>query len=309
VASRTKGLTWDVFVAPELPVVSDDLPPDLTQRTWAPVSATLISGEKEAVLVDALLTSDQALALASWVAASGRDLTTIYITHGHGDHFFGLGPLLYCFPHAQAFATPAVISHMREQSASNLVETYWNVLLPGQIPQHLVIAEPLVDGVIDLEGHDLVVIEVGHTDTDNTTCLHVPAIDLVVAGDTVYSDVHLFLSESDTKGRQEWLAALDVIEALRPSALVAGHKRLGREDSPRSIEETRKYLQDFDRADRATRTAQDLYSEVVTLYPSRVSPGTLWGSAQAVKSSATSDHGQSSLSDDESTRRLADPKR
>jgi glyoxylase-like metal-dependent hydrolase (beta-lactamase superfamily II) len=136
--------------------VSDDLPEGLAQRTWAPISATLISGKRDAVLVDALLTTDQALALASWVAASNRSLTTIYITHGHGDHFFGLSLLLDRFPNAQALATPAVIAHMRQQMASNLVETYWNVLFPGQLPQHLAVAEPLVGGVIELEGHDLV---------------------------------------------------------------------------------------------------------------------------------------------------------
>jgi glyoxylase-like metal-dependent hydrolase (beta-lactamase superfamily II) len=129
-----------VFVAPERPIISDDLPPDLTQRTWAPISATLISGEQDAVLVDATLTSDQALALGSWIAARNRTLTTIYITHGHGDHFFGLGLLLDRFPRAQALATPAVIAHMRQQMASNLVDTYWNVLFPGQLPQHLVVA-------------------------------------------------------------------------------------------------------------------------------------------------------------------------
>lgn len=98
-ANEAGGLTWDVFVAPERPIVSDDLPPDLTQRT--PVSATLISGERDAVLVDAMLTSDQALALGSGIAARNRTLTTIYITHGHGDHFFGLGLLLDRFPRAQ----------------------------------------------------------------------------------------------------------------------------------------------------------------------------------------------------------------
>ena len=277
------GLTWDVFVAPERPIVSNDLPPDLTPRTWAPISATLISGEQDAVLVDALLTSDQALALASWVAASGKNLTTIYITHGHGDHFFGLGLLLDRFPRARAVATPAVIKQMLQQSASNLVETYWNVLLPGQIPQQLVVAEPLVGRRIEVEGHDLVVVDVGHTDTDSTTCLHVPVIDLLVAGDAVYNDVHLFLSESNTRGRQDWIAALDVIESLRPRAVVAGHKRPGGEDGPRSIEETRRYLRDFDTADRSTSTAQDLYNTLVGLHPNRVSRGTLWGSVRAHK--------------------------
>jgi len=87
-------LSWDVFVAPELVLAGDDLPPGLSTRTWGPVSATLIMGREDAVLVDALLTTAQATALAGWIQASGRNLTTVYVTHGHGDHFFGLPIIL-----------------------------------------------------------------------------------------------------------------------------------------------------------------------------------------------------------------------
>lgn len=113
--------------------------------------------------------------------------------------------------------------------------------------------------------------------------LDVPAIDLVVVGDAVYNDVHLFLVESDTAGRQEWIAALDIIESLRPRAVIAGRKHPGAEDSPRCIEDTRRYLHDFDWADKSSSTAHDLYDKVLGLHPNRVSRGTLWGSARAHK--------------------------
>ena len=95
-------------------------------------------------------------------------------------------------------------------------------------------------GSIDLEGQELVSVPLGHTDTDNTTCLHVPSIGLVVAGDAVYNDVHVFLGES-ARSRKEWLAALDTIESLKPNTVVAGHKKPGAADSPNTIAETRKY--------------------------------------------------------------------
>src|SRR2546422_9916519 len=100
---------------------------------------------------------------------------------------------------------------------------------------------------IDLEGHDLVVVPLGHTDTDNTTCLHVPSIGLVVAGDAAYNDVHLYLAESNAQTRREWIAALDTIESLHPRPVIADHKRPGKDDSPRIIEETRQYIRAFDR--------------------------------------------------------------
>jgi glyoxylase-like metal-dependent hydrolase (beta-lactamase superfamily II) len=148
-----------------------------------------------------------------------------------------------------------------------------------------VIAEELKGNVIALEGHELVAVELGHTDTDHTTCLHVPSIGLVVAGDAAYNDVHLYLAESNAEKRQEWIAALDKIESLKPRAVVASHKRPENDDSPRIIEETRQYIRDFDRLAQATKTAQELYDKMLEIYPNRVNPGwALWSSARAVKS-------------------------
>jgi glyoxylase-like metal-dependent hydrolase (beta-lactamase superfamily II) len=109
IGTRDTTLNWDVIVAPGIPIVTDDLPPGAKQRMFSPVSATLISGKRDAVLVDALLTVDQALALVDRVAASGKNLTTIYATHGHGDHFFGVSTVLERFPNARFVATPDVI--------------------------------------------------------------------------------------------------------------------------------------------------------------------------------------------------------
>ena len=98
---------------------------------------------------------------------------------------------------------------------------------------------------------------------------------MVVAGDAAYNGVHQYLAESDSQGRQDWLAALDVIEALDPRAVVAGHKRYGNDDDPpRIISETRQYILDFDRLDRESRpTAEELYSKMLAIHPGRVNPG------------------------------------
>jgi hypothetical protein len=128
-------------------------------------------------------------------------------------------------------------------------------------------------------------VELGHTDTDRTTCLNVPSIELVVAGDADYNDVHLYLAESNAQKRQAWVAALDKIESLNPRAVVAAHKRPENEDNPRIVEETRQYIRDFDRLAETTRTAQELYDKMLQIYPNRVNPGwALWSPARAVKS-------------------------
>lgn len=280
--SSLKPLKWDVLVTKRQGLVRE-LPPGTEQWMWVPTSATLIYGERDAVLVDAFLTRDQARSLVEWIAASGKNLTTIYVTHGHGDHFFGIGAVQRRFPNAKAVATPGTVEVMRRQASPDYVASYWNPLFPGQIPEELTIAEPLAGNVIDLEGRDLVAIEAGHTDTDRTTFLHVPSIDLVVAGDVAYNDDHLYLSESNRQTRNEWLAALDTIERLQPRAVIAGHKKPGKPDSPRIIEETRQYIRDFDRLAKVATTARELYDGMIKLYPDRANPGALWGSAHAAK--------------------------
>jgi len=282
--SENALLNWDVFVTPGIPIVTRDLPPGVREAYFQAMASTLIYGMRDAVLVDAFMTVKQANALADWVAGRGKNLTTIYITHGHGDHWFGIGTLLERFPNARAVATPNVVKVMRQHASPERLKR-WKASFPHQIPDRLVIAEELKGNVIHLEGHELVAVELGHTDTDYTTCLNVPSVGLVVAGDAAYNDVHLYLVESNAQTRREWISALDKIESLNPRAVVATHKRPENDDNPRIIEQTRQYIRDFDRLAGTTATAQELYDKMLELYPNRVNPGwALWSSARAAKS-------------------------
>jgi glyoxylase-like metal-dependent hydrolase (beta-lactamase superfamily II) len=282
-SSQTEPLKWDVFVTPGIPIAMAERPAGVRETYFQAMASTLIYGQRDALLVDAFMTVKQAEALADWVASKKKNLTTIYITHGHGDHWFGVGTVLERFQNARVVATPNTVKVM-QRNASPQGLAAWGAGFPGQIPENLVMAEELKGHVIELEGRELVVVELGHTDTDATTCLHVPSIGLVVAGDAAYNDVHLYLVESSTQKRQEWIAALDKIESLRPCAVIASHKRPENDDSPRIIEETRKYIRDFDRLADTTKTAQELYEQMLELYPTRVNPGwALWSSASAAK--------------------------
>jgi glyoxylase-like metal-dependent hydrolase (beta-lactamase superfamily II) len=239
--------------------------------------------------VDTAITVDQNQKLVDWIAHSGKNLTAIYATHGHGDHFFGVNTIQKKFPKARFVATSEVIAVMRKQASVPVVETYWKPRFPRQIDSMLVIADELQGGLLELEGEQLVSVPLGHTDTDSTTCLHVPSIGLAVCGDALYNDVHLHLGESNAEGRKEWIAALDKIESLKPVAAIAGHKRPGALDTPSDLEATRKYIRDFDRIAYHTKTALALYNEMLAIYPERVNPAVLWYSAQAVKPATESD--------------------
>jgi glyoxylase-like metal-dependent hydrolase (beta-lactamase superfamily II) len=282
--AQKTSLRWDVFLAPSIPAITSELPPGEKQRPWPPISSTFISGERDAVLVDTPITVEQARALADWVVASGKNLTTIYATHGHGDHFFGTSTVLERFPNARFVARAEVIKIMRQQASPESLATFWNPRFPGQISSHLAIAEELTGNIIDLEGHDLVSVPLGFTDTSSTTCLHVPSIALIVAGDAAYNGVHLHLSESpDHQKRQEWIGALDKMESFNPRAVIAGHKRVGNDDDPKILGETRRYIRDFERLAAQTTTALELYDQMLKLYPDWGNPGALWSSVRAIK--------------------------
>ena len=279
---KMPALRYKVFTATR-PGLNRDVPPGKESLMWVANSATLIYGERDAVLVDTFLTIEQSNGLADAIVASGKTLKAIYVTHAHGDHFFGIKVLQDRFPNAKALATPAVVAKMKLQITPEKLNSRWRKLFPDQIPDVISVAEPLDGDEIDLEGNKLVVVSIGHTDTDDSTCLHVPSIGLVVAGDAVYNGIHPFLIESNRQTRLEWIAALDKIDALKPSAVVAGHKIPGNDDSPRNVEETRQYIRDFIRLNDATKTARELYDGMLELYPDRANPGSLWSSAAAAK--------------------------
>jgi glyoxylase-like metal-dependent hydrolase (beta-lactamase superfamily II) len=261
------------------------VPPGKEALAWVTNTVTLIYGQRDAVLVDTFLSAQHSQELVDWVAEIGKNLTTIYVTHAHGDHFFGLKLLLDRFPNAKAIATASVVNAIRDQIKPEYIRSFWEPRFPGQIPSQLAAPEVLRGDSFYLEGEELKVVELGRTDTSHTTALYVPSIGLVVSGDGVYNNTHLYLAERDDKTIDEWLRALDTIEALRPNAVVTGHGVLDPDSSPRHIGETRRYLRDFAAALASASTARELYQKMLLLYPDRVNPGSLWAAAKAAKPS------------------------
>ncbi|MFC0430909.1 MBL fold metallo-hydrolase [Kutzneria buriramensis] len=265
----------------ELPTPSPVQSPRGEVPHWSPMASTLIYGDTEAVLVDPPLAAYQAESLAEWVAAFERPLTAIYSTHGHGDHWYGTSTLLERFPNAVPYATDGVIAEMHKGTPGGQPSALFASLFPGQLPDTRVTARPLPDGGLTVDGHELRAVEVGHSDTDQSTVLHVPSLGLVVAGDVIYDNVHQYLGESADGGLEAWLRAIDVVESLEPRSVVAGHKdeNAGRGNSPVIIDETRQYLLAAAEILAGEPTRLSFFDQVLARFPDRVNPTTVWLSA------------------------------
>jgi glyoxylase-like metal-dependent hydrolase (beta-lactamase superfamily II) len=269
-------LDYDVFVY-EPPAQASGLLPNGEPKAGSPIASTLICGSTDAVLADPGFTTPQAQAVGDWVAAHGRNLTDIFVTHGHGDHWFAAGLLAERFG-AQVVATAGTIVQMHAAVASRPV--LWDKLY-ADIPPAPVTA--VAADRIPLEGHDLVIVEVGHADSDDSSVLHVPALGLVVAGDAIYNGAHMYLAQSAIGGFGPWRAAIDRIETLNPRHIVCGHQN-GRldDDAGRTIAETRQYLDDAEELLRTEDTAAGFFTAKIERYPDHAGRTVLWATARGL---------------------------
>ena len=263
---RRQGLTRDMPAG------------DNEDLRWVANSVTLIYGDHDAVLVDTFLTIEENERLT----AHGRNLTHIFLTHGHGDHAYGIGQLLQAFPGAQAVATAGTLAEARREAGEEYRDRFFGRLFPDQIPQPAIPAE-LIGDTISLEDHKLRVIETGHTDTMATSVLWCPSRRLPVAGDVVYNQTHMYLGETTASSRGEWIGTLTRLKDLHPQHVVAGHKQPDGTDDPADIDESIRYLTDFNEAEAHTSTPTDLYRAVLQKHPQRANPGSLWGAAKIAK--------------------------
>ena len=276
--NQTGDLTYDVFVNDPPP--QDGFLPNGEPKRFSPTASTLVCGSEDAVLTDPGLTEDQARALGDWVAGKDRNLTDIFITHGHGDHWFAAGLLAERFG-ARVVASAGTITQMHGSVATRPL--LWDKMYAGLVPPSPVTAVTVPGNQFTLEGHDLVIVEVGHTDSDDTSVLHVPDLRLVVAGDAIYNGVHMYLGQSAVGGFGPWRDAIGKVEALGARHIVTGHQNSQLDDdAQRTIAETRHYLDDAEELLRTENSAAGFFNAKIARYPDHLGRMILWVSARAM---------------------------
>ena len=276
------SLSYDVFQVAPKPIPSSvrGFEAAVGQATWPPSTSTFIWNEDGGLLVDALITEAESELLAKWLVDHGNPLTRVYVTHPHADHFLGLPAVLAAFPDATAVALPGAIPGLRGQVSPAAMQV-WGGFFPSQLTAEPIVPEPLSGNSLAIGPDVVTVVPVGTTDTDNSSVVHVPQLGLAVAGDVVYNRVHMWLARSTPATRASWLEALDAVEGLGASTIIAGHRHpeAPDDDATRQIDESRQYLTDFDAALAASATPDDLISRMSEKHPNLGNPYTLWVAA------------------------------
>ncbi|MBO0815143.1 MAG: MBL fold metallo-hydrolase [Actinobacteria bacterium] len=282
------SLSIDVFNSGYKPIPGGPGWDDSTPATWPASTSTLISGDRDAVLVDALLTTSEGQRLASWVRDTGKRPRLIFVTHGHGDHFFGAQPVLDAFPGAQLIACDQqVVDQARAQTTPQAIAS-WNTRFAGQFSQSPAVPALASSPTFDLDGHPLLFRTIGGADGALATIVHVPDMQAICAGDIAYNNIHMWLWHSTPDSRQAWLASLDTVAALKPSTIITGHKDPDAPDdnATRVLDQSRRYIEDFGQAVAKSSTPREVIDVMLAKYPTYGNRYTLFAAASTQFSSS-----------------------
>jgi glyoxylase-like metal-dependent hydrolase (beta-lactamase superfamily II) len=276
------SLDFDVFVVDPKPIPSSipSFEATVGQATWPPSTSTLIRSGDSGLLVDCLITEEEGRSLATWVQTHDCRPEYVYITHPHADHFLGLPEILRSFPDAQPVALAESIPAMKEQTSPGYMQV-WGGFFPGQLTGNPVVPASIAGSTIPIGDSTATLIPVGTTDSDHSSVVHVPGLSLVVSGDVVYNQTHMWLMRSTSNSRESWLRALDAVAALDAQTIVAGHRnpQAADDDARRQIDECRRYIADFEAALARSSSPADLIDQMTAAYPNLANPYTLWVAA------------------------------
>jgi glyoxylase-like metal-dependent hydrolase (beta-lactamase superfamily II) len=276
------SLSFDVFVVDPQPIPSavPGFEDAVGQATWPPSTSTLISDDDGALLIDCLITEQEGRDLAAWVKSHGTEPDYVYITHPHGDHLLGLPEILAAFPEARPVALAESIPAMEEQITPGWMQI-WGGFFPGQLTSKPVAPGPLAGTTIPIGGSTARIVPVGTTDTGHSTVVHVADLSLVVSGDVVYNQTHMWMMGSTPDSRASWTRALGAVSELEADTLIAGHRdsQAPDDDARRQIAESLRYIADFEAALERSSTPAELIDRMTAAYPSLANPYTLWVAA------------------------------
>ncbi|MGS3151754.1 Vmh family MBL fold metallo-hydrolase [Aeromonas sanarellii] len=233
------------------------------EKAIFPVSSSLVTGDKEAILIDAQFDVQNGQALVDMIKKSGKKLTTVYISAGDPDFYFGLEPVMAAFPDVKVLADQHVVDHINQTKDAKL--SYWSPILGKGAPKSLTVPQVMTASHLTLDGEK---IEIKEMNTPNAY-LWAPSIKTAFGGVPVYSGVHVWMADSQTKAaRSNWVKALDNLLALKPERVVPGHFLGTAPQGTAAVTFTRDYVQRFEQELAKANSSGELIEGLKKAYPS-----------------------------------------
>jgi len=230
-------------------------------------NSVIIEGTHEVMLVDAQLTKTNAERVLQEIKETKKPLSIIYITHEHADHFLGLEVFKEAYPRVRIIATPAVVDRINNVYLEK-VDKWKKILGPGAT-SHVVPIGKFDGNFIEFESSKIEVFKNIQGDTDENTMLWIPGKRILIAGDVLFNNMHLYTAETDSAARGKWLNSLHKIRELKPSVIIPGHSKVGAPvDATTAVDFTESYLLAFEEELKKAKDPDSLIDTMKERFPS-----------------------------------------
>ncbi|MBB3642814.1 glyoxylase-like metal-dependent hydrolase (beta-lactamase superfamily II) [Variovorax sp. BK613] len=254
-------------------------------KSMFPVSSEIVTGQADAVLIDAQFQRNDAEALVQKIKATGKKLTTVYISHSDPDYYFGLDVIQAAFPDAKIVATPQTVAAIQASKDGKLA--HWGPILKDNAPKALVVPQPLAGDSIELEGRKIQVVGLDGP-TPERSFAWIPSLKAVVGGIPVSANIHVWVADTQTpESRRDWIKTLGRIEALHPKTVVPGHYLPNANGSApyslASVKFTRDYLRAFEAEAAKAKDSTALIAAMKKRYPKLQDVSSLELGAKVIK--------------------------
>ena len=230
-------------------------------------NSVIIEGTREVMLVDAQLTKTNAEKVLQEIKETKKPLSIIYITHEHADHFLGLEVFREAYPRVRIIANSSVADRINKVYREKIDK--WKTILGSGATSQVVGIEKFDSNFINFESSQIEVLKSIQGDTNENTMLWIPGQRILIAGDVVFNNMHVYTAETDSKAREKWLNSLNKIRELKPSVVIPGHSKVGAPlDGSTAVDFTQNYLLVFEEELKKAKDADSLINTMKERFPS-----------------------------------------
>src|SRR6202795_5040870 len=251
-AAGEQGFSIKVFTSPD-------------DQFWA--NSVIIEGAREVMLVDAQLTKTSAERVLQEIRETKKPLSIIYVTYEHADHFLGLEVFKEAYQRVRIIANSAVVDRINKVYQEKLDK--WKQLLGEAATSHIVAIEKFDANFIEFESSKIEVLKNIQGDTDENTMLWIPEQRILITGDVVFNNMHVYTAETNTQARGQWLNSLNKIRELKPAVVIPGHSKVGAPlDASTAVDFTENYLLVFEKELKTAKDSDSLINAMKERFPS-----------------------------------------